>query len=139
MSLTTKTLLLPTLNQPAPFMQTQRRVVTAEDQHVLAFDVDLGAAELAVHDLVADLHGNGNEVAVLVELALAHGQNGTALGLFLRLRREEQTRSGVSSASSCLTITRSPRGFKFITLPSFRPTYARTVLSHVRYLTTQQW
>ena len=45
----------------------------------------------------------------------------------------------VSSASSCLTITRSPRGFKFITLPSFRPTYARTRLSHVRYLTTQQW
>ena len=67
------------------------QIVGTEDEQILAVDLDLLAAELAVDDLVADLHGNGNQVAVLIGLASADCQNDAALRLFLGLGCDEQT------------------------------------------------
>ena len=90
-----------------------------KDEHVLAVDGDLLAAVLAVDDLVADLDGHGNEVAVLVELTFANCQNNAGLRLLLGLVSKIQ--AGCRGLGLVLTeMTRSPRGFKFIALPSFR-------------------
>ena len=59
-------------------------VAGVEDQHVLTVDRDLGAAVLAVHDLVADLHVDGDQLAGgLGALARAYGQDLALLRLLL--------------------------------------------------------
>src|SRR5512137_55867 len=57
-------------------------VVLAHDQVLLAVDLDLGAGVLAEEDPVSDLHVERLELAVLTDLALAHGDH-LALGRLL--------------------------------------------------------
>src|SRR3954454_10709508 len=55
----------------------------AQHEEVLAVDHDVCAAVLGVEDLVALRDVDGNTVAVVVDLALAHGENLAALRLLL--------------------------------------------------------
>ena len=50
-------------------------VVSAEKQVILAVDLDVAAAELAVVDLVANLDVQGDALAVVGELASADGDD----------------------------------------------------------------
>lgn len=68
-------------------------VFGAKNNYFLVINGDLGAAEFAVQNAVANLDGNGNQVAVLIELALADCQNDAALGLLLGSRSDVQTGS----------------------------------------------
>ena len=70
-------------------------VIGTEEQEVLAVDLDLVAAELAVVDLVAHVHVHGNALALLVELAGADGDDLAALGLLLRAAGDVEARRGL--------------------------------------------
>ena len=85
----------------------------AQDEHVLAVDLDLGAAVLGVEDLVALRDVERAALAVLVG-AIADGDDLALLGLLLRGVGEDEPLAVVSSSSIALTIRRSPRGFSFI-------------------------
>src|ERR1700728_1259696 len=68
-----------------------------QDQQVLAVDLDLGAAVLAVEDLVALAHVKRRALAgVLVDLAVADGQDLALLGLLLGgIRKDDPTCRGL--------------------------------------------
>ena len=59
-------------------------VVLAEEDELLAVDLDLGARVLAEQDLVAGLHVEGNDLAVLEDRARADGDDDALEGLLLR-------------------------------------------------------
>ena len=69
-------------------------VLGAKNHDLFAIDLDFGSAVLAIEHTVAFLHGHGNEVTVLVELALAHLEDNARLGLFLRVVREDEATCG---------------------------------------------
>src|ERR671919_1627635 len=73
-----------------------RKYVTGrEDEHVLAFDGDLGAAVLAVEDGVAHAHTDGDDLAGLLgALARAHGQDLALLRLLLGCIGNDQSAGG---------------------------------------------
>src|SRR3954451_2247746 len=56
----------------------------AQDEEILAFDGDLGAAVLGVQDLVTLGHVERDTLAVVVELAVADSEDLALLGLLLR-------------------------------------------------------
>src|SRR5262249_19044764 len=56
----------------------------AQNEQLLSIDLDLGAAVLAVEDLVALGDVERNTLAVVIELAVADGQNLALLWLLLR-------------------------------------------------------
>jgi hypothetical protein len=75
-------------------------VAFAHDQIVLAFVAELGAAVLAVEDIVADLHAQGGHLAVVGDAAHAHGDDLATLGLFLgRVGDDDATLGGLFSGS----------------------------------------
>src|SRR5215472_3064637 len=59
-------------------------VFLTQDEVLLAVDLDLGPRVLAEQDTVARLHIEGDDLAVLVHLPLAHGDDLALLGLLLR-------------------------------------------------------
>src|SRR6185369_16467916 len=59
-------------------------VARGEDEVLLAGVLDLGAAVLAVDDLVADVHVERHTVAVVVDATRADAQDLALLGLLLR-------------------------------------------------------
>src|SRR6476661_2237733 len=59
-------------------------VAGGEDEELLAAVLDLGAAVLAVDDLVADLDVERHALAVVVDAARADGEDLALLGLLLR-------------------------------------------------------
>src|SRR5215472_7608885 len=59
-------------------------VFLTQDEVLLAVDLDLGPRVLAEQDAVARLHIEGDDLAVLVHLPLAHGDDLALLGLLLR-------------------------------------------------------
>src|ERR687891_275114 len=73
-----------------------RKYVTGrEDEHVLAFEGDLGAAVLAVEDGVAHAHTDGDDLAGLLgALARAHGQDLALLRLLLGCIGNDQSAGG---------------------------------------------
>src|SRR5688500_13189979 len=70
------------------------QVAGGEDEVVLAAVLDLGAAVLRVDDHVADVHVERDAVAVVVDAAGAHGDDGALLGLLLGGVRDDQTGGG---------------------------------------------
>src|SRR6476661_1020243 len=60
-----------------------------QDEQLLAFDRDFGAAVLTVEDLVADLHVH-RDAGLLLETARANRHDGTLLRLFLGGIRDVQ-------------------------------------------------
>jgi len=70
---------------------TTRKLLLYDSQHFLfphdeelfAVDLDLGAGVLAEQDLVAGLDVEGEDLAFIVGLAFAHGDDFAFLGLFL--------------------------------------------------------
>ena len=81
----------------------------AQDEQVLAFDRDLGAAVLGVEDLVALGHIKRDALAVVVELAVADGEDLALLGLLLRGVGEDDAGSGRLLLLDRLDDQRSPR------------------------------
>jgi len=68
----------------------------AKDQQVLAVDLDLGTAVLAVEDRVAGGHVEGDAlVPVLVETAVADGDDLALLGLLLGRVGEDEAAGGL--------------------------------------------
>eukprot|EP00456_Euglypha_rotunda_P002968 TRINITY_DN10533_c2_g1_i1.p1 TRINITY_DN10533_c2_g1~~TRINITY_DN10533_c2_g1_i1.p1 ORF type:complete len:167 (+),score=19.70 TRINITY_DN10533_c2_g1_i1:94-594(+) len=63
-------------------LDDREQVVFLHDQQFVAADLDGLAAVLAEQDAVADLAVQGDEVALVVALARAHGQDFTLIGLF---------------------------------------------------------
>src|SRR5262249_17902976 len=61
-----------------------QHVVFADEHVLLAVDLDLGAAVLAEEHHVADLHVEGADLAVLGDLAVAHGDHLALDRLLLR-------------------------------------------------------
>jgi hypothetical protein len=86
----------------------------AQDEQLLAVDLDLGPAVLAVEDLVALLDVERNPLAVVVELAVADSNDLALLWLLLRGVGRTRPLAVVSSSSIARTISRSPRGLSFI-------------------------
>src|SRR5690348_12775393 len=64
-------------------LQDRQDVGLAQDQHVLAVQLEFGAAVLGEEDFVALLHLQRLAVALVGELAGANGDDGALLGLFL--------------------------------------------------------
>jgi hypothetical protein len=87
----------------------------AKDQQVLAVDLDLRAAVLRVEDLVAlgDVERDAL-LALVVEPAVADGDDLALLGLLLGGVGRTRPLAVVCSSSSALTISRSPRGLRFM-------------------------
>ena len=73
----------------ASLLQDAENVLLAEDQVLLVIQRHLGARVLAEKDLVARLHVEGYLLAVIVDLALADGDDLALLGLFLRAVRND--------------------------------------------------
>src|SRR5690606_14595798 len=69
-------------------------VARGQDEVVLAAVLDLGAAVLAVDDLVADRHVERDAVAVVVDTARTDGQDLALLGLLLGGVRDDQAGCG---------------------------------------------
>src|SRR4051812_542603 len=70
------------------------QVAGGEHEVFLAAVLDLGAAVLRVDDDVTHVHVERNAVAVVVDAAWAHGDNGALLGLLLGGVRDDQTGGG---------------------------------------------
>src|SRR5215213_5251134 len=70
------------------------QVAGGEHEVLLAAVLDLGAAVLRVDDHVAHVHIERDAVAVVVDAAGAHGDNGALLGLLLGGVRNDQTGGG---------------------------------------------
>jgi hypothetical protein len=68
---------------PACLADDPEDIVLAHDQIALAIDLDLGAAVFADEDFVALLDGEFDELAVVITLAGAEGNDFAFLGLFL--------------------------------------------------------
>src|SRR4051794_4819838 len=87
----------------------------AQDQQVLAVDLDLGSAVLAVEHGVAlrDVERDAL-VAVVVVAAVADGDDLAALRLLLRGVGRTMPLAVVSSSSIARTMSRSPRGLSFM-------------------------
>src|SRR5689334_11913910 len=75
-------------------VEIREQIVFAEDQVLFAIDLHFGAAVLAEQHLVASLHLEGDDLAVLVALTRADGDDlGLDRLLFRRVRNEQTTRS----------------------------------------------
>src|SRR5262249_36914312 len=75
----------------AHLVELREDVGLAQDQVLLASDLDLRPAVLRVDDLVADLHVERNQLPVLV-VTLADGEHPAALGLLLgRVGKDDAT------------------------------------------------
>src|SRR3712207_1510066 len=70
------------------------QVASGQHEVLLAAVLDLGAAVLRVDDDVADVHVERHAVAVVVDAAGAHGDDGALLGLLLGGVRDDQTGGG---------------------------------------------
>src|SRR5664279_4125752 len=77
-------------------------VLRADDQQVVALDLELGAGVLGVEDLVPDLDVHRLALAVLEDLARAGGQDGAFLRLLLGGVRQDDARLGHVLAGSWL-------------------------------------
>src|SRR5581483_11437328 len=73
----------------ASAFQNAEDVVLAQDQVLLALDLDLGAGVLPEQDAVTGLHVEWPDLAVLVDLALADPDHLALLGLLLRGVRDD--------------------------------------------------
>ena len=88
----------------------------AQDQKVLAIDRDVGAAVLAVEDLVA-LFDVERDALTVLDLPSPTASTLPFCGFSLAVSGSTIPLAVVSSSSTGFTITRSPRGFSFIGKP----------------------
>src|ERR1700735_1387683 len=68
---------------PCLFLEDAEDFFLAHDEEVFAVELDLGAGVLAEQDRVASLDVEGENLAFVVGLALADGDDFARLGLFL--------------------------------------------------------
>src|SRR5437763_11902592 len=73
----------------------RKDVVLAQDQVLGAVDLDLVARVLREEDLVAGLHFQLSQAAVLDHLAVTDGDDQRLLGFFLRRVRDEEPAAGL--------------------------------------------
>ena len=92
-------------------------VVLGHDQDVLAVDLDLGPGIRAEDHLIALLDGERNPGAgLLVEVAIAQGDDLALLGLVLGAFGQVDSRVGLGFRLGRLTMILSPSGLTFMSL-----------------------
>src|SRR3569623_292673 len=80
----------------AELLDDRQDVVLAQDQVLDAVDLDVAARVLAEQDLVAGLHLELAQRTVLLDLAVAHGDDGRLHGLLLRRVGDVQPAGGAA-------------------------------------------
>ena len=102
----------PLGRSPATFSNFARTSRLAQDQVLVAADLDLGAAVLRVDDLVADGDVERDQLAVLVAARCRQRGRGRAAASPWPCRAGRSRSTVTSSSSRTSTIRRSPRGFR---------------------------
>src|SRR5437879_8957388 len=77
------------MDEDPPLLENGEDVFLAHDEEFLVVDLDLGARVLPEQDLVAGLHVERHLLAVVVDLAVADGDDLALLGLFLGRVRDD--------------------------------------------------
>src|SRR5216117_967799 len=77
------------MDRVPPLLENGEDVFLAHDEVLLVVDLDLGARVLPEQDLVAGLHVERHLLAVVVDLAVADGDDLALLGLFLGRVRDD--------------------------------------------------
>src|SRR3569623_1338248 len=109
-------------------LDDRQDVVLAQDQMLDTVDLDVAARVLAEQDLVAGLLLELAQRTVLLDLAVAHGDDGRLHGLLLRRVGDVQPAGGAALLIDALdqdTVVEGTDLHGSCSLPSFRPTYRR--------------
>ena len=102
----------------AELLDLGQDVGLAQDQEVLAVDLDLGAAVLGVQDLVALATSSGTRLPLSSSLPSPTARTLPFWGFSFAVSGRTMPEAVVSSSSTALTIRRSPRGLSFIEMTS---------------------